>query len=341
MVLISSLDIIIGTETWLDPTFRSSEIFHDYYLYDIERRDRPKDPHGEVLIAAKKQLQLGNITKSKDIELITGSVSLEGKKKMLVGAFYCPPDKTDKDYLNKVKEEISTIKDKYRRDIFVIGGDFNLPDINWEEQTIINRQYPIKTNQTFLEIVADNGLEQIVDFPTGKDNTLDLMLLSHPAYKLRCKPPPSIGNSDHDIVLLDIACKPFKPKPVRRKIYIFHILFICLSYFLLNFLLESFISIDTDIKINCKGVTKLLKNQNIHKTTGPDSIPSFILKSAADQLVPILTDIFQTTIDTGEVPQDWRDANIVPLFKKDERYLASNYSPVSLTSITQDDIYYL
>jgi hypothetical protein len=59
-------------------------------------------------------------------------------------------------------------------------------DINWEEQTIINRQYPIKTNQTFLEIVADNGLEQIVDFPTRKDNTLDLMLLSHPAYKLRC-----------------------------------------------------------------------------------------------------------------------------------------------------------
>ena len=112
------------------------------------------------------------------------------------------------------------VKEKHRRDIFVIGGDFNLPDINWEEQTIINRQYPIKTNQTFLEIVADNGLEQIVDFPTRKDNTLDLMLLSHPAYKLRCKPLPSIGNSDHDIVLLDIACKPFKPKPVRRKIYL-------------------------------------------------------------------------------------------------------------------------
>jgi hypothetical protein len=107
---------------------------------------------------------------------------------MLVGAFYRPPDKTNEDYLNKVKEEISTIKEKHRRDIFVIGGDFNLPDINWEEQTIINRQYPIKTNQTFLEIVADNGLEQIVDFPTRKDNTLDLMLLSHPAYKLRCKP---------------------------------------------------------------------------------------------------------------------------------------------------------
>jgi hypothetical protein len=44
------------------------------------------------------ELQLGNITKSKDIELITGSVSLEGKKKMLVGAFYRPTDKTDEDF---------------------------------------------------------------------------------------------------------------------------------------------------------------------------------------------------------------------------------------------------
>jgi hypothetical protein len=43
---------------------------------------------------------------------------------------YRPPDKTDEDYLNKIKEEISTIKEKHRRDIFVIGGDFNLPDIN-------------------------------------------------------------------------------------------------------------------------------------------------------------------------------------------------------------------
>jgi hypothetical protein len=103
----------------------------------------------------------------------THKKTLEGKKKMLVGAFYRPPDKTDEDYLNKVKEEISTIKEKHRRDIFVIGGDFNLPDINREEQTIINRHYPIKTNQTFLEIVADNGLEQIVDFPTRNDNTLD------------------------------------------------------------------------------------------------------------------------------------------------------------------------
>ena len=102
----------------------------------------------------------------------------------------------------------------------MIGGDFNLPDINWQEQTITHRQYPTRTSQAFLDTVADNGLEQIVDFPTRKENTLDLILTSHPSFKLRCKSLPSIGNSDHDIVLLDIACKPLKPKPVKRKIYL-------------------------------------------------------------------------------------------------------------------------
>ena len=35
----------------------------------------------------------------------------------------------------------------------------------------------------------------------------------------------------------------------------------------------------------------------------------------------------------GEVPTDWRQANVIPIFKKGEKYLASNYRPVSLTCI--------
>ena len=67
-------DIIIGTETWLDSNIKSSEIIPDYFQYDMERRDRPKDPHGGVMIAAKQSLQLENITKGEDIELITGTI---------------------------------------------------------------------------------------------------------------------------------------------------------------------------------------------------------------------------------------------------------------------------
>ena len=35
---------------------------------------------------------------------------------------------------------------------------------------------------------------------------------------------------------------------------------------------------------------------------------------------------------TGVVPQDWRDANVTPLFKKGSRNKVNNYRPVSLTS---------
>ena len=72
----------------------------------------------------------------------------------------------------------------------------------------------------------------------------------------------------------------------------------------------------------------------IFKATGPDSIPANILKAAADQLAPILTILYQTSLNSGEVPSDWKDAWIVPVFKKGDKYKPVNYRPVSLTSIT-------
>lgn len=53
-----------------------------------------------------------------------------------------------------------------------------------------------------------------------------------------------------------------------------------------------------DIEVNWKGVHKLLKGIKPFKATGPDSIPAFILKAAADQLAPILARIYQTSLDT-------------------------------------------
>jgi len=43
--------------------------------------------------------------------------------------------------------------------------------------------------------------------------------------------------------------------------------------------------------------------------------------------------IFVSSLATGEVPEDWRVANIVPLFKKGSRDNPGNYRPVSLTSV--------
>jgi hypothetical protein len=51
-------------------------------------------------------------------------------------------------------------------------------------------------------------------------------------------------------------------------------------------------------------------------------------------LAPILKTILQCALDTGELPRDWRDANISSIFIKGEKDLPENYRPVSLTSVT-------
>src|SRR6218665_1274627 len=48
---------------------------------------------------------------------------------------------------------------------------------------------------------------------------------------------------------------------------------------------------------------------------------------------PLLAQIFNKSMQMGDVPQEWRDALIVPLFKKGNRSDPGNYRPVSLTSV--------
>ena len=48
----------------------------------------------------------------------------------------------------------------------------------------------------------------------------------------------------------------------------------------------------------------------------------------------MLQHIFEQSLRTGEVPKDWTDANISPIFKKDDRNLAVNYWPISLALVS-------
>jgi hypothetical protein len=85
-----------------------------------------------------------------------------------------------------------------------------------------------------------------------------------------------------------------------------------------------------EITVSIEGVQKLLQKLNPQKACGPDQIPARILRDLADVIAPPLTLIFQKSLDEGNIPNDWRTANVTAIFKKGERYKASNYRPVSL-----------
>ena len=88
-----------------------------------------------------------------------------------------------------------------------------------------------------------------------------------------------------------------------------------------------------NLDISVEGVEKLLRNLNVSKASGPDNIPNTILKTCSTQLAPAVTHIFNLSVNTGTLPEDWKNADITPIFKKGNKHEAANYRPVSLTSV--------
>ena len=88
-----------------------------------------------------------------------------------------------------------------------------------------------------------------------------------------------------------------------------------------------------NLTITINGVAKQLSLLKTDKASGPDAIPPWFLKEYAAEIAPILTNIFQDSIESGTVPSRWKSANVCAVFKKGKRSDPSNYRPISLTCI--------
>ena len=78
----------------------------------------------------------------------------------------------------------------------------------------------------------------------------------------------------------------------------------------------------------------MLEGLNPAKASGPDQIPCKLLKELSKEMSPILTNLFQQSLQFGELPSFWSTAWITPVFKKGPRNSPANYRPVSLTCVT-------
>ena len=88
----------------------------------------------------------------------------------------------------------------------------------------------------------------------------------------------------------------------------------------------------TDLAFTEEDIRKKLLKIREDKAPGADDILPRLLCNIIDEICHPLCIIFRKSMDEGIVPDDWRKANVSPLFKQGSRSQASNYRPVSLTS---------
>jgi hypothetical protein len=94
---------------------------------------------------------------------------------------------------------------------------------------------------------------------------------------------------------------------------------------------------DTDqinnIVITEQEVLDQLKILNVSKSYGPDGIPPLLLKEAGQSISSSLCKLFNISISSGIFPNEWKTANVHPLFKKGDKHIIQNYRPVSILNI--------
>ena len=80
-------------------------------------------------------------------------------------------------------------------------------------------------------------------------------------------------------------------------------------------------------------ITKQIKKMKDNKSLGVEGIPPKLLKEIVEQISTPLAKLFNLSLEEGIVPSEWKEAKIMPLFKKRSRNKPENYRPVSLTSV--------
>lgn len=209
-------DIICGTESHLDDSIQTSEVFPNGY--NVFRNDRTMDGGG-VFVAVSEDLIATEVELHKECEISMVKIELVRCKPLYIGSFYRPTNNLV-DPIEELGESLNNIFHNKDLPNVILAGDFNLPDINWQRGFIKPApQWGIPVNQAMLNLSNDYSLTQCVHEPTRLNNILDLIFTTNP--NLVYEVSVQFGMSDHDVAVADIDTKARISRKKPRQIFLY------------------------------------------------------------------------------------------------------------------------
>ena len=101
----------------------------------------------------------------------------------------------------------------------VLAGDFNCPDVNWENATTASGAADRPIQQALVDVTTAASLTQVHAESTRQDAMLDLVFMSNPTLLKSSVTVPGI--SDHNCIVTDIDAHPQRVKEKPRRSYKF------------------------------------------------------------------------------------------------------------------------
>ena len=211
-------DVILLTETKLDSSIGTAEFIPEGYQGNI-RRDRNRSGGG-VMIMTKSCYSVDAIDLDDvQAETLWASVTVAGNKKLVVGVFYRQPGNST-DQIDQLVKALQQVTGKFKNNnniTFMLGGDFNAGDIDWDTGTVLDNSSNKKVNEQVVSLQETYGLVQMQREPTRIYNILDLFFTNKPSLVNTVRSIPGI--SDHEIIMADCDIKSQINKKPPRKIH--------------------------------------------------------------------------------------------------------------------------
>ena len=80
-------------------------------------------------------------------------------------------------------------------------------------------------------------------------------------------------------------------------------------------------------------VSKTFRQVDVHKAARPGRLPGRVVRTCADQLASVFTDIFNLSLAESVIPTCFKQTTIVPVPKNTKITCLNDYQPIALTSV--------